>query len=138
MDTNTKGKITESKILSYIIEQGYSVSIPFGDKDKYDQIWDINNHLLRIQIKTSRPIDENVSGIVFNCRTTYSRSTGTKTHHYTKDEIDYFATFWDNKCYLIPVQECSDKKFLRFTSKQNQPNISWAKDYEFQEVIKTI
>lgn len=36
MDTNTIGKLTELKILTYIIEKGYSVSIPYGDKDRYD------------------------------------------------------------------------------------------------------
>ena len=36
MDTNQKGKLNELKVLSYIIEKGYSVSIPFGDKDRYD------------------------------------------------------------------------------------------------------
>lgn len=138
MDTNAIGKLTELKVLQYIIEKGYSVSIPFGDKDRYDQIWDINNKLLRIQVKTARAIDDEISGIIFNCRSTYSRNNGLKTHHYTADEIDYFATFWDNKCYLIPVNECSDKKTLRFTSKQNQPSISWAKDYDFEEVIKNI
>lgn len=138
MDTNTIGKLTELKVLQYIIEKGYSVSIPFGDKDRYDQVWDINNKLLRIQVKTARPIDKEITGIVFNCRTTYSRNTGSKTHHYTDDEIDYFATFWNNKCYLIPVNECSDKKTLRFSAKQNSSSISWAKNYEFEEVVKTI
>ena len=48
MDTNIKGKISELEILTLITKLGYSVSLPFGDKDKYDQIWDINNKLLLI------------------------------------------------------------------------------------------
>ena len=54
LDTNKKGAFTEAQILSYILNLGYSVSIPFGDKDRYDQIWDINGKLLKIQIKTAR------------------------------------------------------------------------------------
>lgn len=54
MNTNIKGKITELEILTLVTKLGYSVSIPFGDKDKYDQIWDINGRLLKIQIKTAR------------------------------------------------------------------------------------
>lgn len=54
MNTNIKGKISELEILTLVTKLGYSVSIPFGDKDKYDQIWDINGHLLKIQIKTAR------------------------------------------------------------------------------------
>lgn len=138
MNTNLKGKITELETMMYVIKQGFSVSLPFGDKDRYDQIWDINNKLIRVQVKTCRPIDDNVSGIIFNCRTTYQKKDGCKTHHYTDEEIDYFATYWENQVYLIPVSECSDKKTLRFSSKINLQNISWAKNYIFEEVIKTI
>lgn len=110
MDTNQLGKITELDVLSYVIKQGYSVSIPFGDKDRYDQIWDINGKLIKVQVKTCRPIDEDITGIIFNCRTTYTRNGGCKTHHYTSNEIDYFATIWNNQVYVVPVNECSDKK----------------------------
>lgn len=136
---NEIGKITEAKILAYVLELGYSISIPFGDKDRYDQIWDINGKLLRIQIKTARLNEKeknpNNLSIRFNCKSTVNG----KTHKYSKDEIDYFATYWDNKVYLIPVEECSIEKVLRFTSSQpNQPNICWAKNYELEEVIKRL
>lgn len=135
MDTNQKGKITEVNILSYLVNQGYSVSLPFGDKDRYDQIWDINNKLYKVQIKTSRWIDEEHSGIVFCC---YTVCNG-KRHCYQSDEIDLFATYIDNKLYVVPIDECSIEKKLRFFSKQpNQPNINWAKNYEFEEVIKRL
>lgn len=137
---NDKGKITEALVLSYILQLGYSVSIPFGDKDRYDQIWDINGKLLRVQIKTARlnekekNPEQNLS-IRFNCKSTANG----KTHKYSKDEIDYFATYWNNKVYLVPVNECSTEKVLRFTSSQsNQPAICWAKDYEVEEVIKRL
>ena len=138
MNSNQIGKITELEVLSYVIKKGYSVSIPFGDKDRYDQIWDINGKLLKIQVKTARLLDDTNNGIIFNCRTTYSRNTGSKTHKYTSDEIDYFATFWENQVYVIPVTECSDKKILRFSAKQNQSSISWAKDYTFEKVVENI
>lgn len=138
MDTNKLGQITESDVLSYVLKKGYAVSIPFGDKERYDQIWDINGTLLRIQIKTCRPLDKETSGVIFNCRTTARRKNSCKTHHYTSDEIDYFATIWNGVVYMVPVTECSDKKILRFYSKQEQPNISWAKNYIFDEVVKNI
>ena len=137
---NEKGKVTESLILSYVLQLGYSVSIPFGDKDKYDQIWDINNKLLRIQIKTSRlnrqekNPDQNVS-IRFNCKSIING----QTKKYSKEDIDYFATYWGGKVYMVPVEECSVEKTLRFTSSQpNQPNINWAKHYEIEEIIKRL
>lgn len=135
-DKNVKGKITEIEVLSYIIKLGYSVSIPFGDKDRYDQIWDIKGKLLRIQVKTASPIDEEVSAIKFNCK---SISNG-KAHFYTKEEIDYFATYWDNKVYLIPVEECSVEKKLRFLPPKNGQikGINWAKNYIAEEVLNNL
>lgn len=133
MNVNIKGKVSELEILTLITKLGYSVSIPFGDKDKYDQIWDINGKLIKVQIKTSRWKNESKTGIIFNC---YSVSNK-KKHNYTKEEIDYFATFWEGKCYLVPVEECSSEKTLWFEEKTN-PSCCLAKDYEVLEVIKTL
>ena len=134
MNTNQIGKISELEILTYVTKLGYSVSIPFGDKDKYDQIWDINGKLIKIQVKTSRWKNEQQTGIMFNC---YSVVNG-KKHLYTKQDIDYFATYWKGKCYLIPVEQCSTEKTLWFELKIKNPACCLAKDYELEEVIKTI
>lgn len=132
MNVNQKGKITELDVLSYITKKGYSVSLPFGDKDRYDQIWDIKGKLYRVQIKTARWLDEEHTGFVFNC---YSVSNGKKSV-YTKQDIDLFATIVDNQLYIFPVENCSTEKKVRFTSKQNQPSINWAKDCTFEEVLE--
>lgn len=132
MDTNTLGKITELEVMSYIIKKGYSVSVPFGDKDRYDQIWDINGKLLRIQIKTSHLYNKN-TGKAIEFKTT-GTSNG-KTTIYTKDDIDYFATFWEGQVYVVPVEETSSKKVLRFEATINQPNICWAKNYTVEEIL---
>ena len=132
MNTNTLGKITELEVMSYIIRKGYSVSIPYGDKDRYDQIWDINGKLYRIQVKTAHQYAKN-TGVAIEFKTT-GTSNGRVTS-YTKQDIDYFATYWDNQVYVVPVEETSSKKVLRFESSINQPNISWAKDYTVEEVF---
>ena len=133
MNTNTLGKITELEVMSYIIKKGYSVSIPYGDKDRYDQIWDINGQLYRIQVKTCHLCTKN-SGKAIEFKTT-GTSNG-KITSYSKKDIDYFATFWENQVYIVPVEETSSKKVLRFESNSNQPSISWAKDYTVEEVLK--
>jgi len=134
MDTNVKGKITEVEILSYIIKKGYSVSLPYGDKDRYDQIWDINGQLLRIQVKTAHLYTKN-TGKAIEFKTT-GTSNG-RTTSYTKKDIDFFATYWEGKVYIVPVEETSSRKVLRFESNNpNQSNISWAKDYTVEEVLK--
>ena len=133
MDTNEKGKIIELEVLTTITKLGHSVSIPFGDKNKYDQIWDIKGKLLKIQIKTCRWKDEEHTGIIFNC---YSVFNGIK-HFYTKDDIDYFVTYWEGKCYMIPVEECKQEKTLWFVPKQLN-SCKYAKDYEVENIINDI
>lgn len=132
MDTNTLGKITELEVMSYITKKGYSVSIPFGDKDRYDQIWDINGKLLKIQIKTSHLYTKN-TGKAIEFKTT-GTSNG-RTTSYTKNDIDYFATFWEGQVYVVPVEETSSKKVLRFEAATNHPSICWAKNYTVEEVL---
>lgn len=132
MNVNQKGKISELNVLSYVIKKGYSVSIPFGDKDRYDQVWDINGKMYRIQVKTSRWIDDEHSGFMFNC---YTVSNG-KKRFYSKKDIDLFATYVNEQLYVFPVEYCSNEKKVRFTSKQNHPGITWAKDSTFEKVLQ--
>ncbi len=132
MDKNQQGNLTESKIITYILSKGYFVSLPFGGKEKYDQIWDIDGNLYKIQIKTSHPYSKNKGdAIEFN---TTGTSNG-KTTYYTKADIDYFATIWNNQVYVVPVENTSSKKVLRFKSNSKQPNINWAKDYTFENIF---
>ena len=59
---------------------------------------------------------------------------------YTSDEIDYFATYFNNICYLIPVNECSTEKVLRFVPPKNGQvkGITFATDYELEKQINKI
>lgn len=138
MDTKQKGNITQLEVLTYITKLGYQVSIPYGDRERYDQIWDINGKLLKIQVKTSHLIDEQKNGIKFSCRSSTKVQGKNKHTRYTSDEIDYFATFWEGQCYLVPINETSTEKTLRFKPPKNGQikGISFAKDYKVQEVLK--
>lgn len=134
MNTNQKGKITELQVLTKIIELGYSVSIPYGNSDRYDQIWDINGTLIRVQIKTARWKTNEQKAIIFTSKSTVN-GKGTK---YSKKDIDYFATFWDNEVYIVPVEECSTEKTLWFEQPKGGHGYSFAKDYQLQEVLKNL
>ncbi len=57
---------------------------------------------------------------------------------YTNQEIDYFMTEFENEFYLYPAPEQGlTEKTLRL-AKGNQTNISYAKDYKFEEVSKNL
>ena len=75
--------------------------------------------------------------------TTTKKTTNTKKtvrRTYSKEDIDYFMTSWNGKCYLIPVEECSTKKYIRFTAPLNNQwsKITWGPDYEVDKVINHI
>lgn len=139
MDSKMKGNITELEVLTYATKHGIQVSIPFGDRERYDQVWDINGILYRIQVKTSRLADDS-SCIIFSCRSNTKVQGKIRHSRYSKDEIDYFATYWNDKCYLVPIEECSTEKKLRFEPPKNGQikGISFAKDYEMEEVLKKL
>ena len=137
LDSKKKGNLTELQCMSAFMAQNCGVSIPFGDNSKYDFIADIDGKLLKIQVKTASIKDEN--SIKFSCRSTHVNCTGVKNIRYDENEIDYFATYWNNQCYLIPVKECSVEKTLRFAPPKNGQikGITFAKDYLLeQQLIK--
>lgn len=138
MNPNQIGAISETQVLLWCMQHNVSVSLPYGDKARYDQIWDINNKLIRIQIKTAKAEDNLGELISFNC---YSVVNG-KKHTYSKDEIDYFAIAYQNNVYLIPVEECSVTKKLRLADSKNTAKfatkVNWAKDYLGEEVLKKL
>ena len=48
-NTKSVGDETEVAILHELVEAGWSVSIPFGDNDKYDLVVDDGDELYRVQ-----------------------------------------------------------------------------------------
>ena len=132
-----KGNLTELQCLVAFAEQGLKVSIPYGENCRYDFILDVNGTLLKIQCKTSHLITSQ-EGFEFKCQSINATRKGVFETRYTKDEIDYFATFFDGQCYLVPVEECGAAKTLRFCYPKNgqKKGISLAETYLLKEVIK--
>jgi hypothetical protein len=102
------------------------VSIPFGGNARYDQIWDIQGKLYKVQIKRSKLSDDG-DAIIF--------STG----NYSPEEIDGFATFCNGKCYYVPYDKAGKSEVkLRFTlpDGSNPKSIKFAFDYEVERILK--
>ena len=136
MNTQTQGAITEQRCILKCIEQGYQVSKPLFDNARYDFILDTGKRLLKIQIKTSHWIDDEHSSFVFNGYSQHATGDGNKRMKYTNKEIDYFMTEQEGNFYLYPAQETGFvEKRLRVLPTKNS-NVTWAKDYLFEEVIK--
>lgn len=135
LTTQQKGITTEISVAAYFLSLGYNVSQPFCQDSKYDLIVDVNNKLLRLQVKTARLLNEDT--IIFNCRSTTKNSQTNKSRYYQEDEIDYFATYWNNKAYLVPISECSAEKRLHLTPVEKN-NQCYIEDYLGSEVLKNL
>lgn len=136
-DTKLIGNIAELEVLNYVTKLGYQVSLPFGDRARYDQIWDVKGKLLKVQIKNAK-LHQSGDYITVSCKSSNRKDGKLVNRRYTEDEIDFLATFHNNRCYLIPVNQLPNRvKNLRFTSPANgqQENISWAEDYEVEKII---
>lgn len=138
--TNQKGLITEMEVALYLIKLGYNVSQPLNADSRYDLILDTGKQLLRLQVKTAHLSATAQNAISFKCRSVTGRKeTGVlKSSRYTPEEIDYFATFWDNQVYLVPVTQCSTDKTLHLTKEQIKSNYSYADDFKAEEVLKAL
>lgn len=135
LTTQQKGITTEIFVAAYLLSLGYNVSQPFCQDSKYDLILDTGEKLLRLQVKTARMKSD--TSIVFNCRSTTKNSQTNKSRYYNEDEIDYFATYWNNQVYLIPVNECSAEKILHLV-KPSRTNQCFIENYQVKEVLNKL
>jgi hypothetical protein len=135
--TNSKetGDETEAVVLRRLIAQGYSVSVPFGDNDKYDLVVDDGERLYRIQCKTAW--SNKPETIRFN---THSQTTKEGAYHeQTYDGVvDAFVVRYPSmeQLYCVDTEEAGDQKMeLRFDGEIDHPRINWAETYEFDGEI---
>ena len=138
LTSKQKGNLTEIKSLGAFYELGYHCSIPYGENCRYDLIADIDGKLIRVQCKTAREVEPGV--IEFPCRSCRSSTQSNLQRRYTADEVDYFATVWNNKCYLVPISECSVAKKLRFIPPKNNQKVGicYAENYEIQGQLEKL
>lgn len=107
---------------------------------RYDFIVDINHHLIRIQVKTSA-INEEDGYIHFKTCSTHTNTQRTITHTYSTVDVDYFATCFNNECYIIPVEKVGSREFrlrLKPTKNGQVKNINFAKDYTLENFLSSI
>lgn len=138
LSTQYKGTITELRVATHLLSLGYNVSQPLTQDSKYDLIVDVNNKLIRLQVKTSRLNEKTEKcSIKFNCRSTTNNVKECKNRYYSEEQVDFFATWWNNEVYLVPVSECSAEKIL-WIDEPNCSRSSRASDYLAEEVLKNI
>ena len=134
------GEITEQQVAIEFLKLGILVSKPLVQSSRYDFIADINHRLYKIQVKTSTPKEENAY-IQFATSTSHTNTQGTLNLTYTEEDVDYFATMYENQCYLIPQKECGKRaQRLRLIPTLNgqTKGVMFAKDYHLEDVINAL
>lgn len=131
--TQSIGDVTELICISEFIKRGYRCSIPYGNSAKYDFVVDVNNKFWRIQCKSSHIAhshgEEDNEAFSFSAVTQTTNTKQTIRRTYTKEDIDYFATVFNNVVYLVPVDEVSTSKTLRLSPPVNGGSYNKAEDY---------
>lgn len=129
MNSKAKGERSEIIIIASLVKKGFSVSLPFGNNQRYDLILDDGENLFKIQCKTGIL---KRGCVIFKTCSTNGFTHKQKTY---KGQIDFFMVYCpqNNKIYKIPIDICSIRTFtLRIDKPQKRiKNIHWAHNYEF-------
>lgn len=134
------GEITEQQVALEFLKRGIQVSKPLVQSSRYDFIIDVNNVLYKVQVKTCNLKDDGAR-LEFATSTSHTNTQGTKNLSYNSNEVDFFATFIENKCYLIPFMDCGKRvQSLRLEPTKNgqTQGIRFAKDYTLDKQLELL
>lgn len=141
LSTHFIGEITEQQVALEFLKLGIMVSKPLVQSSRYDFIIDVNNKLFKIQVKTCTLKED--SFLEFATSTSHTNTQGTKNINYLKEEVDFFATYYQGQCYLVPFEKCGNcaRRFrLRLVPTKNGQikGVNFAKDFLLQDIIQNI
>lgn len=131
----------ELECIVKFIENGFIVSIPYGNTSRYDLLIDAgNNKYFRIQCKNAHQ-KENGSYVIQTANKQYT-STSRNIKHYTEEQIDFICSIVENQLVVIPVKLIKGCKSKIFRSKEFSPlnnscisTCNWIEDYTIENQI---
>jgi len=134
MNTKEKGDISVAVVLTELCKVGYTVLIPWGDKDRYDLVAEKNGTFSRIQVKTAWKAK---NGIRFNTASVTTKNGTRVRQKYNANQVDLFIVYDpdDNSLYCIPISEATSTDcLLRTESAKNGQKklVKVAADYSFE------
>ena len=143
--TQQKGTLTELRCILDLTNLGYRCLTPVDESSKYDVVVDLGNGVFkRIQCKTAAwATDTSEPNVAFAIHT-FCQTTNTKTttrSKYSKNDIDYFYTWFEGQGYLVSIEEATGLTFrwrYEYPSTNQRQGIHIANDYKIEEVLKTI
>ena len=143
--TQQKGTLIELHCILDLTRMGYRCLTPVDEGSKYDVVVDLGNgRFKRIQCKSSTwALDTVQSNTAFYistcCQTTNTKST--IRHKYSKEDIDFFYTWFNGQGYLVSIEEANGVTFrwrYEYPPTGQKQGIHLAKDYKIEEALGTI
>ena len=104
-NSKSQGNVGVGAAIAYATRMGYCVSIPLNDSQDYDLIFEIDDQLVKIQVKTSRYTEPSGSYTV-----QLRRTGGNQSYHTAKpfdaSKVDYlFVLVGNGDTYFIPTHQ---------------------------------
>lgn len=137
LNTHFQGEITELKVAESFLQLGYQVCKPLVSDSRYDFIVDVNHQLYKIQVKTASLSDDG-DYIEFKTQSTHTNTQRTVYHNYSAEDVDYFATVYNNQCYIIPIEKIGSRSFrlrLKPTKNGQVKNINFAENFKLENTF---
>lgn len=102
-NTKKQGDVGLGVAIGWFVLQGYTVSVPLTDSQDYDLVVDINGTLKRVQVKTTRFLENNKFRVNLSVKGG-NRSWNGKPKKFNTSAVDLlFILTSDNVKYLIPT-----------------------------------
>jgi hypothetical protein len=142
--TQQKGTLTELHCIMDLTELGVRTLTPTDEASKYDVVADLDGKFIRIQCKTSTWCTDTKEPNTAFYITTCCQTTNTKQttrHLYTKNDIDYFYTYFQGQGYLVSIEEAKGITFrwrYDYPSSGQKQGIHIAEKYKIEEVIRSL
>ena len=133
MDTKLKGDIAEHEVILSALKNGWGVAKMIGDRLPYDLVFDVNNKLVRIQVKSAW-LDDKSNNYVIDTRKTNTNSKSTTRSYYNDNDFDFAIIYIDTLkvFYIMPISVfLSYKSLISFVEDKKRQR--FPKSFEFRE-----
>lgn len=136
VSTTKKGISVEHNFFAYCLENGYNISTPLSPDVPYDCILDINNKLLKLQIKRGnclkyrKFIDNRIFEISFI--SSHLTSDGSINKTYSKEDIDGFISWCEEipqYFFYIPIEKANKSAMRIYYGDNPTFQQNYYKDY---------
>ncbi|WP_254537114.1 group I intron-associated PD-(D/E)XK endonuclease [Halomarina litorea] len=118
MNTPRRGDEAEARVLPALMDRGPSVSVPFGDSDRYDLVADDGDELYRVQCKTGSRVNGTVRFKLYSSTVNGGDRVDTG---YSTDEVDAYAVAApDDTVYWVDIAE-SERGEMRLRVEEPHP-----------------